>query len=250
MTVLEDPAFSVMCFNKSDEEIPSGAVMSIIPDQPYYPSGYEPNLARNEPLVGDIFLEVRIPTEEDEQAQNPDMTVIAVNGIGPYAWGVCEYPVRTGALMMSSLVGDEEDDTVTEEQYQNIPLGICKDSYYLHRGGGCFRMLDWSFASKDDAVAFVEIHKGYDTCWFKTEDELFTGSQPATEGVLSSALVDIYYMGKDSESKESTLIPSDTLEEDTPIKVRAYHMGSSIPAGSYGQLSRVGGRWCVSAVYC
>jgi hypothetical protein len=250
MSQLKDPSISFICFNATDEDIPRGAVVSIIPDQPYYPANADPVPARNEPLVGQIYLEVRIPTEEDENAQNPEMTAIAVNGLNRYSYGICEYATRSSAILMSSLVGETEEDTVTEEQYQGIPLGICKDSYYLHRGGCIFRLFDWSFSTGNEGVAYSEVHKGYDTCWFKTENEIFSSVGSASDGILSSALVDIYYMGKDSGSNETTLIPSDTLEEDTPIKVRAYHMGSSIPAGSYGQLSRVGGRWCVSAVYC
>ncbi len=193
---------------------------------------------------------MRTPTEEDQHAQDPDMTLIAENGLYSGELGLCVRINKAASIMMSNIVGTSEEDTVTDEQYQGMPLGICAGSFYLHRGGGCFRAIDWAFPHNGAAVAFVDIVGGISSVWFKTEETLFESAEPASNGILSSDLVDLYYMSKDSDSGQSTLTPSHSLTEDQPLQVRAYHMGSSIPSGSYGQLSRVGGRWCVSAVYC
>ena len=231
-------------------DIPANGICCIVPDQPYTVSPHQPNTARNYINYGKRFLEVRVPTLEDEHRQDLDMVLVSPNGIqtGEFGFGVC---LTNGpAMMYSDLVGETEDDTVTEEQYQGIPLGISAGSFYLHRGGACFRLKDWAFTQEDEEIAFCEVTAYDGGMWFKTEEELFSENPQASEGVLHSALVDLYYMGKDDSTNQSTLVASEGLRENEPIQVRAYHMGGSIPAGSYGQLSRVGGKWCVSAVYC
>ena len=209
-----------LCRNTGND-LASGSVVSVIPGQPMVPIDSDPNPARNYPQVGDMVLDVRTPDIDDQLAQDPDLTLIATSPLYSNDIGICVRVDRAPALMMSDLVGDEESDTVTETQYQGIPLGICADSPYLHRGGSLHRMIDWVFPSNDatgGGVAFVDIVRGETNAWFKASSELFSNPGSSASGILSHDEVDLYYMGKDTAGK-STLIPSHSLTEDTPLKV-------------------------------
>lgn len=250
----------VSIYNTEDNIIPQGAVVCALPQRAWM-SGDQtspPDARRWLPSGEYPVIPVRRPTEEDENLQDASLVVFVPGGLGEKATGK-GYTASSGAdvrggysraLLADWTVGAEGVDVNTNEQYAGMPVGIRRDSYKLHAGGCCFRLLDWqSDGSSETDLVYGTAGDHPGVAWFKAEGDKFSDG---AAGVITDDLLSAYYLGRpdlDNGGGSAGFLSSSTSTNDA-IQVRAYHAGSSISDGSYGQISRVGGHWVVSAVYC
>lgn len=248
--------------NIDDELFPENSIASIIPQQAWMGDVDEdPDNARDRVAPdGYPIFRIRKPTEMDEHLQDAQLTVFLPDGCGAKGRAVGKIGGINEALLSEWITGDSEDDVVTDEQYPGMPVGIRKDSFELHAGGGMFRLMDWRMIAEGNdesgisptVIGKVIEHPG--VAWFKAEGDKY---RDGATGEITDDLLSLCYLGRPQltgespdESSSGIILSGQNEEGLNAIQVRAYHAGGSIDDGSYGQISRVGGEWVVSAVYC